>query len=369
MESKEKKDRRLMSLDALRGFDMLFIMGLAPWIVALCKLLPAGWFTEWLGSQMEHAEWHGLTHHDTIFPLFLFVAGISFPFSLSKQRAQGKSEQSIFLKIIKRGIVLVLLGVVYNGLFRFDFADLRVASVLGRIGLAWMFAALIFTYLKPTVTWIISAAILIGYWLIMWLIPDSGDPYSFEGNLVGAVDRVLLPGVLYNKIFDPEGLLSTVPAIVTALLGMFTGQLCKVSGERISDNKKVIYMLIAAVVCITAGWIWSYWFPVNKKLWTSTFVLEVAGYSLIMFALFYYIIDVKGYRRWSFFFRVVGLNSITIYLAQKIIGFQHINAFFTAGIVSFCPENLGRLINETGYIAACWLFLYVLYKKNIFLKV
>jgi len=369
MESIVKKDGRLRSLDALRGFDMLFIMGLAPWILALCKLLPAGWLTDWLGIQMEHAEWHGLTHHDTIFPLFLFVAGISFPFSLAKQRAQGKSAQGILLKIIKRGLMLVLLGMIYNGLFQFHFAELRVASVLGRIGLAWMFAALLFTYLKPTFTWIISAVILIGYWLILWLIPDATDPYSFEGNLAGAVDRVLLPGVLYDKTFDPEGLLSTLPAIVTALLGMFTGQLCRVSSDRISENKKVIYMLIGAIACIAIGWIWSNWFPVNKKLWTSTFVLEVAGYSLIMFALFYYIIDVKGYQRWSFFFRVVGLNSITIYLAQRIINFQRINAFFTGGIVSLCPANLGELINQTGYIAVCWLFLYVLYKKNIFLKV
>jgi predicted acyltransferase len=297
------------------------------------------------------------------------VAGISFPFSLAKQKMQGKSTQHIFLKIIKRGLLLVLLGVIYNGLFQFDFVDLRVASVLGRIGLAWMFAALLFTYLKPTICWMIAAVILIGYWLMLWLIPDSVDPYSFEGNLVGAIDRVLLPGILYDKIFDPEGLLSTLPAIVTALLGMFTGQLIRVSRERISDNKKVIYMLIAAIACIVTGWIWSYWFPVNKKLWTSTFVLEVAGYSLIMFALFYYIIDVKGYQRWSFFFRVVGLNSITIYLAQKIINFQYINKFFTGGIVSYSPENIGGFINETGYIVVCWLFLYFLYRKNIFLKV
>jgi predicted acyltransferase len=150
---------------------------------------------------------------------------------------------------------------------------------------------------------------------------------------------------------------------------MFTGQFVQLSGERISGGKKALYMVGAAIVLIVIGWIWSFWFPVNKKLWTSTFVLVVAGYSLIMFALFYYIIDVKGFKRWSFFFQVVGLNSITIYLAQRIINFRLITNFFTGGIVSLCPEDVGRIISATGYIAVCWLFLYFLYKKKVFLKV
>ena len=363
------KEVRLKSLDALRGFDMLFIMGFAGWVVILCSLFPSGSVTEWLTAQMSHVKWNGLTHHDTIFPLFLFVAGISFPFSIAKQRANGKSEKSIVLKIIKRGLMLVLLGCIYNGILRLNFPDVRYASVLARIGLAWMFAALIFMNFKARTCWIISAAILIGYWLIMWLIPGGDDPFSFENNLVGVVDRVFLPGRLNEKTFDPEGILSTLPAIVTALLGIFTGRFVQLPNEQLSGNKKVLYMLLAAVVCIVVGWIWSYWFPINKKLWTSTFVLVVAGYSLIMFALFYYIIDVKGYYKWSFFFRVIGLNSITIYIAQRFINFRQIADFFVGGIASKCPEDVGKLIISTGFIAACWLFLYVLYKKNIFLKV
>lgn len=357
-----------MSLDALRGFDMLFIMGLTTWIVALCRLLPPGWFTDWLAMQTEHVEWHGLTHYDTIFPLFIFVAGISFPFSVSKQRANKKSEKSIVYKIIKRGLMLVLLGLVYNGIFQFDF-PMRYASVLARIGLSWMFAALLYTKFNAKTCGIISVVILIGYWLMLWLIPNGSDPFSFENNLVGVIDQVLLPGKLYERTFDPEGILSALPAIVTALLGMLTGRFVQLSNERISGNKKTFYMVVAAIAFLVIGWIWSYWFPINKKLWTSSFVLVLAGYSLLMFALFYYIIDVKGYKRWSFFFRVIGLNSITIYLVQRIINFRQIANFFFGGIVSFCPENVGNLINTTAYIAVCWLFLYVLYKKNIFLKV
>ena len=367
MEKELDKKERLMSLDALRGFDMLFIMGLATFVVAVCNLFPSCGFMQWLSSQMKHVDWNGLTHHDTIFPLFLFVAGVSFPFSIAKQRASGKSEKQIFFKIITRGLILVFLGMVYNGFFRLDFANLRYASVLGRIGLAWMFSALLFMKFKPKVLAVIGVVILVGYWLLMWLIPGGPDTYSFDNNLVGMVDRAILPGKLNH--FDPEGLLSTLPAIVTAMLGMFTGQFIRISSDKISGNKKVLYMIIAAAALLVIGLLWNIVFPINKKLWSSSFVCVVASYSLFMLALFYYFIDVKGYRRWTLFFRVVGMNSITIYLAQQIINFRQVSRYFISGLAGMCPEAWGRLINETGYIIACWLFLYFLYKKNVFLKV
>ncbi|GHV50422.1 DUF5009 domain-containing protein [Bacteroidia bacterium] len=365
----ETKDIRLKSLDALRGFDMLFIMGFASWIVAVCNFFPSCGLTEWLSEQMEHVKWNGIAHHDTIFPLFLFIAGISFPFSLAKQRSNGKSQQQIISQIIRRGLILVLLGCVYNGFLKFDFQNMRYASVLARIGLAWMFAALLFLSCKTNVRIIISAVILIGYWLLMWLVPTGNDPFSFENNLVGAIDRVLLPGRLHEKIFDPEGLFSTLPAVATAMLGMFAGQFVRLPEERFSGHKKTAYMLIAAVLLLIIGTVWNHWFPINKKLWTSSFVCVVAGYSLLMFAVFYYIIDVKNKYRWSFFFRVIGLNSITIYMAQRIIGFQHISDFFLSGIAGRFSEEIGQFINLTGYVAVCWLFLYFLYKQKIFLKI
>ncbi|GHU55867.1 DUF5009 domain-containing protein [Bacteroidia bacterium] len=365
----ESKDVRLKSLDALRGFDMMFIMGVASFIVAICSLFPANGFTEWLSEGMEHVSWNGLTHHDTIFPLFLFIAGISFPFSLSNQRSNGKSERQIITKIIRRGLVLVLLGFVYNGFFRFDFQTMRYASVLARIGLAWMFAALLYVYCKANARIIISVVILIGYWLLMWLIPSGDDPFSFESNLVGTIDQALLPGRLHNITFDPEGIFSTLPAIVTAMLGMFTGQFIRLQEEQLSGDKKTAYMLVAATLLLIIGLIWNQWFPINKSLWTSSFVCVVGSYSLFMFAIFYYIIDVKNVYRWSFFFRVIGLNSITIYLAQSIIGFQHISNFFLRGIADKFPEAIANVINDSGYIAVCWLFLYFLYKQKIFLKV
>ena len=177
------KDERLLSIDALRGFDMLFIMGGAALLVALAEWFPCS-FTQALAEQMDHVEWHGLRHHDTIFPLFLFIAGISFPFSLAKQRQKGRSAWAIHRKVIVRGLMLVFLGVVYNGLLDFDFENLRYASVLGRIGLAWMFAALIFIHTGWKARVGITALLLVGYWLVAGFIPapDGGGEDIFSAQ-------------------------------------------------------------------------------------------------------------------------------------------------------------------------------------------
>jgi predicted acyltransferase len=351
---------------------MLFIMGAAGLIAGLAQWFPCS-FTQALADQMNHVEWHGLAHHDTIFPLFLFIAGISFPFSLAKQRANGKTEGQIYKKIIKRGLILVLLGCIYNGLLYFNFAEQRYASVLARIGLAWMFGALIFVNTNwKTRVWI-TAALLIGYWLVVGFIPapDGGgaDIFSAKGSLVGYVDRILLPGkVLYGDI-DPEGILSIFPSIGTALLGMFTGEWVKYKKEGLTENKKVLYMVIAGIIMLIVGLLWSLVFPINKKMWTSTFVLVVGAYSVLMFALFYYIIDVKNHRGWILFFTVIGLNSITIYLAQQFINFRFTTDKIFGGLVRLFPENSQAFFSSAAYITVCWLFLYFLYKKKVFLKV
>lgn len=367
-----KPGERLQSLDALRGFDMFFIMGLAALIVKICALFPNG-ADCWLATQMGHAAWDGFRHHDTIFPLFLFLAGVSFPFSYAKQQANGASRGKIYFKIIKRGVVLVLLGLIYSGLLKFDFEHLRVFSVLARIGVAWMFAALIFINTKPLTRAIICVAILIGYCFLLKIpapdVPDA-DPLSRAGNIVGYVDRTLFGEKhLYYGEFDPEGLLSAIPAIVTALLGMFAGELVRVPDEKISGGRKSLYMLGAAVVMLCAGLIFNKFQPCNKALWNSAFVMYAGTYSVIMFALFYYIIDVKGWRKWTLPFTVVGMNSITIYLAQRIISFASINIFFFQGVVSLVPEQWGKVIYAFTYLLISWLFLYFLYKKKVFLKV
>ncbi len=368
------KNQRLLSLDALRGFDMLFIMGFASLVMDVCALFEGGsdW---WISRTMEHVDWNGLAHHDTIFPLFLFIAGVSFPFSYAKQLSNGMTTRSIYLKIFKRMLILIGLGVVYNGFFKLDFENLRIASVLGRIGLAWGFAAILYINFKPMTRAIIAGVTLIGYWLLICYVPapdvPGADPLTMQGNLIGYVDRLLMPGrLIYDGgRFDPEGLLSTVPAIVTAMLGMFAGEFIRISEEKISGSRKSLYMAGAAAAMLALGLLWSLVFPINKMLWSSSFVLVVGAYSLGMLALFYYIIDVRGWQKWTLFFRVIGLNSITIYMAQRIISFSSINRFFLGGLAGLVPEAWGTLILSIGYVAVCWLFLYFLYRKNIFLKI
>ena len=363
-----------MSLDALRGFDMFFIIGLSGLVVSLCAIWPNE-VTNSLAEQMSHVKWDGLTHHDTIFPLFLFLAGVSFPFSYAKQMEKGLTSFQIHKKIIRRGIVLVFLGLIYNGLLTFDFENIRCASVLARIGLAWMCAALLFVHCNKRTRAILCIAILVGYALLLKYVgaPDvaNADPLSIEGNLVGYIDRLFLPGrLIYNdNRFDPEGLLSTVPAIVTALLGMFTGELIRLPKEKLSGNRKTLYMLLGAFVMGLTAFLCKGFLPINKMLWSSTFVCAVGSYSLAMMAMFYYIIDVRGWQKWTLVFRVVGMNSITIYLAQRIINMGGPNKFLFGGIANHAPEQWSNVILDAGYIIVCWLFLYFLYRKNTFLKV
>lgn len=369
--NKSNNTKRLLSLDALRGFDMLFIMGLSGLIVNLAALFPDCATAEWLASQMKHVAWDGFAHHDTIFPLFLFIAGVSFPFSLLKQREAGMSNRDIVAKIIRRAVVLILLGVLYNGFFKMQFETLRFPSVLGRIGIAWACAALLTLYLKPKVRAIICTVILVGYSLLLTIpAPDAigVEVWTKQGNIAGYIDRMLMPNhILWRGIMDPEGLLSNLTAVVTAMLGIFTGEYLLNSSH--SGKRKAATMAISAVILLVTALIWNYFQPINKTLWSSAFVLAAGAYSLTMLALFYYIIDVQGYRRWCYIFKVVGVNSITIYLAQRFISFGDISRYFTAGLASHLTDGWGTVLISVGYIVSCWLLLYFLDRKGVYLKV
>ena len=363
-------NKRLMSLDALRGFDMLFIMGFSLVIREFCALFPGGADCA-LAQTVKHSAWDGLTLFDTIFPLFLFIAGVSFPFSYAKQLASNMSRRNIYMKILRRAVILIFLGMVYNDFFKLDFENLRVCSVLGRIGIAWSLAALLFINFSTKTRVVISSVILVVYWLLICYVPApdvvGALPLSKEGNLVGYVDRMITPGTLIYGTFDPEGLLSALPAVVTAMLGMFTGEF--VRRNDITEQKKAGYMGLASIALLAVGLVWSLVFPVNKALWSSSFVLVVGSYSLAMFALFYYVIDVRGYQKWATPFVVIGLNSITIYMAQRIIPFKSISAFFLQGFADMLPQEWSALLMRIGYLVVSWLFLYFLYKKKVFLKI
>jgi len=381
--------KRLHSLDALRGFDMFWIIGggaIFDTLAHLTEWAPLLWWER----QLEHVEWHGFAFEDLIFPLFLFIAGISFPFSLAKRLQNGASRKSLHTHIFKRGLILVLLGFVFNGLLNFafmkvgsaseagflsfDLSKMRFASVLGRIGLAWMLAALIYINTKKLnirIAW--CAGILIFYWLLLAFIPAFDNPdadrFSMEGNFTSYFDRLFLPGAFYKGIHDPEGWLGTIPTVVTAMLGMFTGQFVLWRKDGFSELRRTGYMAIAGVALIVVGLLWDIIFPINKNLWTSSFVCLVGGLSLLLFSLFYLIIDVWGYRKWAFFFTVIGMNSITIYLAGRIIRFSHTSNFLFKGMIKWFPESWSPFLDSCAYMAVVWIFLYFLYKQKIFLKI
>ena len=368
----DKKSERLLSLDAIRGFDMFWIIGSAGLWHGLAEITDWTVFN-WWSVQMTHVAWEGFRFYDMIFPLFLFIAGISFPFSHEKSLQKGITGKSMYFRIIKRGLILVFLGLVYNGLLRLDFESQRYASVLGRIGLSWMFAALIFINTKRNARIIWCAGLLVFYWILLALFqaPDFPDAarFSQEGNFASYIDRTFLPGRMFEPLFDPCGILGTIPAISTALLGMLTGMFVKTTKEGFTGLKKSAYMAIGGVALVLLGLLWSLVFPINKPLWSSSYVCLAGGLSLLLFALFYWVIDVCGYRRWTFFFTVIGLNSITIYMAQRIINFRFTANYLFGGIINFFPEGWSRMLNDIAIITICWLFLYFLYKQKIFIKV
>ena len=367
-----KKDR-LLSLDALRGFDMLWIAGGEYLIVSLAAL--TGWpFLQWAAGQMEHVEWQGFHFYDMIFPLFLFIAGVSMPFSIVKRKQRGESMQMIYLHLLRRLFILILLGLIYNGLLRFDFEKQRYASVLARIGLAWFFAAVIVlnTNIKGQIIWF--AGILLTYWAMMKLIPVPGfgpGVLTPEGNLAAFIDQKLLPGRLCCYIYgDNEGILSTFPAIATALMGAITGYFLNLKSTKLDGLKKALIILAAGITSLIVAKIWSFSFPVIKNVWSSSFVLTAGGWSLILLSVFYLVIDVWGFKKWTFPFVVIGLNSITVYMLNSgIIDFGEMGKYFFGGLASLFSEAGQAVILSIGAILCMWTVLYILYRNKIFLKV
>lgn len=362
--------QRLYSLDALRGFDMLWIMGADEILHSTAKATGSP-FWQTIANQFTHPAWNGFHFYDLIFPLFLFIAGVATPYSVGRELEKGKTRQQVLWRVVKRGLILVILGIIYNnGLVIEPISKIRFASVLGRIGLAYMFANIIYIYSKQRAQMFWFFGILIGYWLMFKFTSAPGFPpgdLTMQGNFASYVDRMFLPGRLYLGIHDPEGIMSTIPAIATGLLGILTGQLLK--NGAMSKERKARWMALSGVILIAAALIWNFDFPINKNLWTSSFVLNVGGISLLLLSLFYYIIDVLGYKSWAFFFKVIGMNSILIYMSNRFLNWEYsTNAFFGwLGQLTGNPFNI--VVISICLVLVKWVFLYFMYKKKVFLRV
>lgn len=283
-------------------------------------------------------------------------------------------KRKIYASMLRRALTLVILGFVVNGILKFNgLENTRFASVLGRIGTAWFFAGIIYLNfnLRGQIIWL--AAILLGYWAAMMWIPVPGygaGVLTMEGSLESYIDRLLLPGRLHDKIHDPEGILSTIPAIGTALLGILTGSFLRIGEEKFSMYKKALTLIVTGLILLTVGWAWGLVFPINKRLWTSSFVLYVAGWSLILFSFFYFVIDVLKLKKWAFPFIIIGSNSILIYLCSEgLIDFYSTADFVFGGLVSKAGILWQPVFAAISVTLVQLVFLYFLYKKKIFLRV
>jgi len=369
---------RLYSLDALRGFDMFWIMGADALFQSLSRAAPNSGVLKIIADQLEHPAWNGFHFYDLIFPLFLFMAGVSTPFSVGRELEKGKSRQQLVWRVVKRGLILVLFGLIANnGLEIRHLADIRFPSVLGRIGLAYMFANIIYLYASEIAQMIWFWALLIGYWLLLKFTSAPGfhpGDLTPEGNFASWVDRTILPGHLYvsfpdgrPNMHDPEGLFSTIPAISTGLLGILAGTTLKKT--TLTQVKKTLRLATIGIVFIVLALIWNLDFPINKNLWTSSFVLNVGGISLLLMALFYYVIDVLGHKQWAFFFKVIGMNSILIYMSGHFINWYYTTNGFFKWLFQLAGEAWGAVLLALCVLLIKWLFLHFMYKKKIFLRV
>jgi predicted acyltransferase len=364
-----KNSERLLSLDALRGFDMFWIVSGEFLVRALRDYTGWGW-TIWLSTQLEHVEWNGFHFYDLIFPLFLFLSGVTMPYSLSRQLEKGIPKQKIYLKVIRRAALLVFFGIIYNGLGDWSPAHIRYASVLGHIGISYMLAAFIFlnTNWKQQVYWV--AGILLAYWGIQMLIPVPGygsGVLTKEGSINGFIDRIFMPGKLYLVIHDPEGWLVKISATALALLGALTGFFIK--NNSLSQMKKIAHLIVAAGSLLLLSLIWNLILPINKNLWTSSFVIHAAGWSVLLLSVFYFVIDIAGFKKWSFFFAVFGTNSITIYLLNSLNDFSYITKYLFGGVINWADKGLQPLMFYLFLLLIEWTLLLFLYKKKIFLRV
>ncbi|MEZ5041718.1 MAG: DUF5009 domain-containing protein [Saprospiraceae bacterium] len=360
---------RLLSLDILRGFDMMWITGGEGLIHALA--VATGWSVfEGMSHQLHHVEWAGFVFYDLIFPLFMFISGVAIPFALSSKLEQGVPRMALFKKVARRLGLLVLLGIIYNQFWLNDWANPRIASVLAQIGVGYFFAAIIFMQsrrFQGLLLWL--AGILIGYGILQLWVPVPGfgpGVLTREGSINAYIDQLLLPGMLLRETFDPEGVLNMLSGTGITLMGVIAGLILR--KEEWAPYRKVLLLSAAGILLLLLAFLLKDSYPIIKRAWTSTFNLQAGGVSFLLMALFYLVVDVWKYQRWGFYFKVIGVNAIAVYLGAQFIDIDYIVQGLIGGLTKHLGD-WGEVWMSVGYLVLVWAGLYILYRKKIFIKV
>jgi predicted acyltransferase len=358
-------------VDALRGFDMFFISGGGLFIVQLEG--KTGWsWVDTLAVQMEHTAWHGFTFYDFIFPLFLFISGVSLSLSLTRNLEKGVEKRDLYMKALRRMIILFALGLIYkNSPIHFmEPSTIRFSSVLGRIGIATFITTLLYLNYndRQRLYWV--AGILLAYYAALFLIPVPGygaGDLSMEGNLTGWIDRHIMPGKLIQGIYDENALTADLPAACITILGAWAGNI--INRKNVTDPKKVLQLTLTGTALVVLGLLWGLHFPINKRLWSSSFILLTSGMGFLALSLFFLVIEVWHFRKWAFFFKVIGMNTLAIYFVYRFINFNHTSRLLFDGFYTLFDEKWHNVLVSIGTIALVWSFLYFLYRRKIFFKV
>ena len=364
------KKNRYQSIDALRGFDMFWILGASSLVHGLRPISDAGWLNA-IADQLEHVPWSGFHFYDLIFPLFVFLVGASSVFSLTKiVESEGKS--AAYIRLFRRAALLYLIGLFYYGGVSRDGSPemFRFVGVLQRIAFCYLVGGLLFLNLRLRGMIVACALLLLGYWAMMAFIPVPGfgaGNYEEGKNLANYLDTHYLPGFKWDGDWDPEGLLSNLSAVGSGVLGIFAGMI--LINNNLTPARRIYSFLALGAGCLLAGWLWGFQFPINKKLWTSSFVLFAAGWSYLLVALFYTVIDVLKFSRWAQPFVWIGMNSITIYMLTNIIDFQGLVRRVIHQPMLTAMGDWGPLVISVLSLSLSVGICYLLYKKKIFLRV
>jgi predicted acyltransferase len=369
---------RLLSVDVFRGIAVAGML-----LVDYAGDEPSGY------PLIRHARWNGLTGADLVFPSFVFLTGISIVLSFSARLERGETRQQIAWHAAKRSLALFALGVSLNGIPQFHLATWRIEGVVQRIAVCYLVAGILFLFSDVRGLVVATLICLLGYWALMRMIPVPG--FGLPGrdipilepdhNLVDWIDRAVFPGRLYNGTRDPEGILSTIPAVASALVGVLAGLWLR--SER-SLRTKAAGMFAIGVASLAVGAIWNRWFPINKNVWTSSFVVVTAGFALVFLSLLFWIIEIRGWRgRWTMPFLVFGMNAIVAFVLDETLwvpmSYVHNRAadgtpitwqqYLNDQLLNIASPANASLLYAIATVVFCWVLMWLLYRRRIFVKI